>query len=368
MKFISVADVEDGLCLALCTISGDTIQIDCGSQKGGNIAYRGWRRIDNGPFNPVSDRPDVFILSHFHVDHYNGLLYASLEHKRFPTYTIEKVFYPGIPEFSLKREFLLAMFTMDLRVFGSETGVMEYDFLRAIARINQISFHYRPLFKGNIIKIGSSHFEVLWPPKFIKEDEILVPIKKAVNDFNYALEKDEILRRLHERVREEGIFEKFYPQENVPDRGYPYESPPQKFREEFEIRAREPLPEVTKKANSSLKGAANHLSLALFEDNRFLFLGDLNNYEIREVVGDLRSMSRTLFDVFITPHHGTRWDNSLNEIKTILSITSNGPELCSKIKRQFKKISKISLATYWNGDIRVPLSHYGFRRLWWEGV
>jgi hypothetical protein len=48
------------------------------------------------------------------------------------------------------------------------------------------------------------------------------------------------------------------------------------------MKERRKLPEVVKKANGSLKRAANHMSLAFFEDNRLLFLGDTESYEIKK--------------------------------------------------------------------------------------
>jgi len=73
MRHIYVADVNDGFCAAIHTIFGDVIQIDCGGQKY-EAAFNGLKRILNH-FSGL----DIFILSHFHIDHYNGLLYASTD-------------------------------------------------------------------------------------------------------------------------------------------------------------------------------------------------------------------------------------------------------------------------------------------------
>ena len=100
--------------------------------------------------------PDTFILSHFHVDHYNRLLYAS-QHSSLRCFPIKEVYYPRIPEFKERGKFIVALFTMNLRIFGSETGVMEYDFLETIFKINgKMDFKYRPVSKGDIINIHGS--------------------------------------------------------------------------------------------------------------------------------------------------------------------------------------------------------------------
>lgn len=356
MRSTYVADAGDGLCMAICTISGKVVQIDCGGQEGSQVAFNGLKRIFYH-FN----RPDVFILSHFHIDHYNGLLYASTRyHRHPPVFRIREVFYPRIPQFKEKEKFLLCLLALNLRVFGSETGVMEYDFLRAISRINRGPFKYKPLCKGDIVNINGSAFRVLWPPSVVEDDTTLSVIKRALEDFEEAMEEDEETKQLYDHVREEGIFRVYLGEQG--EKGEFEEYNERGIREEYERRE---LPEVVKNANKSLREAANHLSLALFEDNRFLFLGDTENFEIRQIVDDLKSKGRKNFYIFITPHHGTHWDNCLEEIKCIYSISSNGKKLGPKMVPNFKKTSRIPLSTFVNKDIVIPIYPiYPKRKLW----
>jgi len=242
------------------------------------------------------------------------------------------------------------LLAMNLRVFGSETGVMEYDFLRAISKINRNPFRYKPLSKGDIIDISGSAFEVLWPPRVIEDNTTLSVIERALKDFEEAMKEDRTTKQLYDRVREEGIFREYLEEQGEKSEFEEYNE--RDINAEYERRE---LPEVVKNANKSLREAANHLSLALFEDNRLLFLGDTENFEIKQIVDDLKSKGRKNFYIFITPHHGTHWDNSLQEIKCIYSITSIGSKLCSKMMPNFKEISKMSLATHINGDIMIPL-------------
>jgi|YelNatPaOPRAMG01_1025707.scaffolds.fasta_scaffold17110_4 beta-lactamase superfamily II metal-dependent hydrolase len=360
MREIYVADVGDGLCMAVCTLFGETIHIDCGSHQGSETAFDGFMKVYNHFY-----KPDVFILSHFHIDHYNGLLLASKKNfrKRYYPYLLKvrKVYYPRIPEFRDKEKFVMYLLTMNLKVFGSETGIMEYDFLRAISRIKVGSFSYKPVSKGDIIDINGSTFEVLWPPKTIESRKTLSVIERALGDFEKALEQDEDLKRLYERVKKEGVFEKYR------EGGEKEVSEEREDTDEYRdrnYRERE-LPEIVEKANNSLRKAANHLSLSLFEDNRLLFLGDTEGFEIKEIVDYLKSINRRKFYVFITPHHGTHWHDSLKEIETIYAITSNGDKLCSKMIPDFKEISKMSFATWVNGNISVPI--FSIRRFptWW---
>ncbi|MDH5733057.1 MAG: hypothetical protein OEY88_04660 [Candidatus Bathyarchaeota archaeon] len=347
MRGIYVADVGDGLCMAIRTISGDVVQIDCGSQEI-KVASNGLKRIFNHFYGF-----DVFVLSHFHIDHYGGLLNSSIKFQRYPSFRVREVYYPRIPKFRERRQFLCKLFAMNMRVFGSETGVMEYDFLRAITRINRgISFWHQPVSKGDLININGSIFEIVWPPAVIDDDRTLADIRRALDDFNDALEKDETTRELYERVREEGVFEEYLGQQDEKNGFREYEG--EYTHTIVRRKEKRELPEAVKKANKSLRKAANHLGLALFEDNRLLFLGDTEKSEIKQIVDGLKSRTRKDFLIFIPPHHGTHWHSSLGQMRCIYSIASNGKKLCSKMNPHFKEISEKSLATFVNGDIIIP--------------
>ena len=346
MKQIHVADVGDGLCMAVNTIFGKIFQIDCGSQDGSKIALDGFDRLHHYSFGP-----DVFCLSHFHEDHYNGLLQASTNPQRFPKLHIKEVYFPRIPEFKERKEFLKALFAMASRLFGDETGVMAYDLLRTIRRINGVPFTHRPVSKDDIIEVNGSSFKVLWPPKEIGH-KTLARIKKALKDFRKALEDDQELRRLYKQVTKEGLFEEYLKEEG------------RKGPTEYELvrqEKRRELLEVVVKANESLRCAANDLSLALSEENRLLFLGDLESHELRQVIKELALEGRKRFYVFITPHHGTHWHSSLRKINCVYSVSSTGKRLVSNVNSHYKSISRISLCTHTNGDLVVP----GFFGSWW---
>lgn len=345
MRSICVANVGDGLCMYITT--RNCIQIDWGSQDGSCVAFKGLMECHKSSIEccyPVICFPNAFILSHFHIDHYNGLLYASVIGR--PFLPIERVYYPGIPEFKESREFMEALFTINMRVFGEETGVMEYDFLKAIEKISFRPFGHKSLFRDEKIIINGLIFKVLWPPRIVKEDDILMVVRKALKAFRKALEEDDEIRRLYRRVKRENIFDLLYEGGGFQKKEFFSEK-----RYYYRKTGREKLPEVVREANKALRRAANHLSLVLLEDNIFLFLGDIEGFEIKQIVKDLISECRKNFYILITPHHGTHWHDSLRKINCIYSISSCGKKLYSKIKSQFRQISQKSFYTRTDGTI-----------------
>jgi len=362
MRSIYVADVGDGVCINGRTIAGKSIQIDCGSLQGGRMGFEGLERTLCKAYGR-----SVFILSHFHIDHYNGLLYASLasHHRWMRPPAIMEVYYPRIPDFKWKKEFILYLFTMNLRIFGSETGVMEYDFLKAVSRINDGKrFKYAPVSQGGIIDVNGAILEVLWPPMILEDKTALSAVRRALEDFKKALEEDKITRQLYERVAQSGVFEEYFEDHWSTEESIQQSDTYVHQRPEYRTK----LPKVAIRANKSLREAANHMGLALCRDNQVLFFGDLEDFEISEVVNHLRSKKRRNFHVVITPHHGTHWNESLRGIKCFYSVSSVGRRLCSKLDPRFKEISERSLATWVNGDIVLPMSLTGrilSRLLWW---
>jgi hypothetical protein len=96
------------------------------------------------------------------------------------------------------------------------------------------------------------------------------------------------------------------------------------------------------------------MSLALHEDNRLLFLGDLEKHELKEVAKDLMLKRRTNFLATLTPHHGTHWHPTLGQIQTHYAISSAGEKLIKHFCPEFKAFGRNCLVTYSNGEIHVP--------------
>jgi len=340
---VYVPNVGDGLAAGICTIDGTRIQIDCGSMKNAELAfYRGLIRI----------YPEVFFLSHFHADHYNGLIYAisSMQHYRS---RIRQVFYPRIPQFRDRRKFVRYMLAMNHYTLGDMTGSMAADFLEVVRRINRDSFKYKALSAGELIPVGGAQYEVLWPPAEIDAASTLKVISRAIGDFENALEEDEELRSIVNAV-EEGEEIHRYTSPSLESGVMPgYMDEYERLDSILPLRKRRYMPESVRKANISLRKAANHLSLAFHEDNKLLFLGDLESYEIKRVVELLDRKGRDQFFATIAAHHGTHWDISLDRIRTCYAVSSVGKRLFRYLSPDYGRISNTHLNTYLNGDIEI---------------
>ena len=337
-----VPDVGDGLAAGMRTLALHDIQIDCGSQQMPEAAFeKGLLRID----------PDTFFLSHFHADHYNGL-FKCMRFRPLSCPSVEQVYFPRVPRFPHREDFLRCLLAMNHRLMGDTTGGMEADFLRIMQRINHRTFRYRCLSSGENVHVGGTELEILWPPRAIDDQHTLKVIVKAISDFEAAKEQDMTLRRVYDSLGESGEIRPYVGDEERGElRG--------RGDEEHELgdfpREVRDLPDVVRRANKSLRAAANHLSLAFHEDNRFLFMGDLEGYEIRQVVADLLQKERNHFVVLITPHHGTHWQQDLGRLRAWWAISSVGDQLLRHVCPQFKSIARRSLFTHLSGDVEVPV-------------
>ncbi len=198
--------------------------------------------------------------------------------------------------------------------------------------------------EGDAINLNGSVFEVLWPPRAILDYHAEI-VRNALADFDKALKEDEETRRLYDLVKESYIWPYL--------EGGESEEKEEKANEERSTYSnKRKIPEIVKTANKSLSDAANHMSLVLCEDNRFLFWGDVEGFEIKRIVAQLALRNRNNFYTVVAPHHGTHWHDSLRNMKYKWCVASNGKKLVSHTK-PFKEISQRALSTFVNGEITI---------------
>lgn len=339
MRNIHVPDVGPGLAAKFTTISGRNVQIDCGSLDNPNAAYE-------CSMGTHGTKPSVFFLSHFHKDHYNGLVTAP-DSSQF----IKKVVFPDMPDHKKSKRFLESIFTMDMLNLAKQTGSWPGDLYKNILRINTHSdFEFKAVSKGNSVQVGSTQFDVLWPPDNPSEHTIK-PLVDGVELFDEALKKDEQLREIYEEVASQEMVEPFLAdEERHPDSDSKIQD-----IDDFDSLAKGYEPsEAAEDAYDKLSEAADRMSLAMYVDNRLLFMGDLKKTDIKDVVEQLLDKNRNYFYILITPHHGTRWDDNMNKIRTVWAVSSAGGSNLEYLDSRYRCISDQNWVTHLNGDFIIP--------------
>lgn len=351
MRFALIADVGDGLCMAVRTTIGDTMLIDCGSTagrwnlSGSKYAFNGLCRIIS-----LLSTPRTMFLSHIHVDHYNGLIYADRQGSShlFLPLNIKEVISPGIPSFSRAREFLFALLTMNLRLLGDETGLVEYELIRLVTRLNAGKQpQFRSVYQGDHVVIGGSNYTILWPPRVLAEDDSATKtVVHALKLFEITLEKDEATRKWYEYVRESNLNSDY-----LEPSQYRIPSDQDRVRLFPEIQPRK-LPPIVDETNRALRKAANRLSLSFLEDSaNLLFMGDLESKEIKVVINNVLNSNKRYFNIFLTPHHGTHWNRILLNLKCKYVVSSCGPKHYHNLRVEYDRISLKHRTTWQCGDL-----------------
>ncbi|AIJ05947.1 hypothetical protein JH146_1104 [Methanocaldococcus bathoardescens] len=385
---ICVMDVGHGLCMPIC-VSADFKKIevftekrwgifgkisieyaehalvDCGSYNGKEKAFYALHRVSSYISRYT---PKYFILSHFHSDHYNGIFCVADKGNHWKGW-FDEVYFPGIPKIydngkDISNEFILYMLSFEFFQIYNNYGIVNIDFLDLIFKIND-KCKLNPCFKGDFIKIRGKTFEILHPPRIIKDDEVVESVKKVIKEFKQFM-KD--YREFEEIVK---FVERYSPLYNiVVQKNMKYEKfNGKKHEETYEIleKLKNLKDRISEKENfkkkiedldEKFRGITDRLSLVFCCDNELLFMGDLKPYEINKIIKELNSKNRKFFYVLITPHHGTRWGYKLKDIECIYAISSNGEKYKDKFEKnipKFKKISENYLSTLEEGDIIISI-------------
>ena len=282
---------------------------------------------------------DNFMLSHYHVDHYNGILKYYNNH-RYCFWELKKFYYPAMPCFEESKKFFLYLLTMNIRI--SNNHPVQYSIFNLVRKLNRGYIEFIPVSKGDIVVCDNRKYEILWPPKKIEDDETIQSIRTAINDFEKAKESDKDLDKIYQQVYS------VYGDRNI---NTVYENPLDTNSETNEFDNN--LSKTTKTASDSLRKAANRLSIAFRQDDNILFLGDLEEREIKSVVSDLKNDNNLVYDILIAPHHGTHWHDSLKSISCEFCLVSVGQKLRKHIKYNYLGISNKFVRTDEWGDILI---------------
>lgn len=358
---ICMCDVGDGLNLFI----NHYMMVDFGGEKE-KLKYQYHHRYCRYcyPFHYV----ETFVLSHFHLDHYNGLFLKDAVPSFFD---LKYVYYQGIPTIvdekgnNIHIKFLGYLMAMNHYMLGDRSGLASADLINRLKQLSNKSFSYAPLFKGDIFQHQGKNYEVLWPPRVLKnENKIVTKIKTAIKDFEIAKEKNTELDSLAEKYNR--IVEK-YAQKNEDSNEKKYEYPndtmqKEEVKEESEeiindnIEHEGDLSDFIKKANESLRKAANDLSLAFkTTENELLFMGDLETNQINILCDELNGQD---FKVFVTPHHGTHAGVKMKQIRSKIALSSVGKLYNGYLKNKYlKDVSNHLYCTKKDGCLAIYINN-----------
>lgn len=322
MTKLLLRDVGDGLNLFIKNSGSYDLTVDFGGDKNLECYHC---------FN------ENFLLTHFHADHYNGILKCNELHS---CWHLDKFYHPVMPSFSDDKVFFMSLLALNIRI--SNNHPIQSTIFSLVRKLNRKPLEFIPVAKGDIIICGRRKYEILWPPTELKEKETLKVINTAIRDFEKAKEEDETLRRIYERIYER------YSNSNLnelSENDYDDNLSQNENTHDF--------PEIIKRANDSLRKAANRLSVAFRQDDNILFLGDLEEKEIDTVVSNLDEESNNIYDIIISAHHGTHWGDSLYMLEADICLASIGDTLQKHIAYEYIDICNKFVRTDECGSIRI---------------
>ncbi|NMD00212.1 MAG: hypothetical protein GYA62_10885 [Bacteroidales bacterium] len=326
-----MADVGHGLSLAL-QFYDFNFHIDCGGDK---------NRYKKAYLNLLCNNPKVFILSHFHSDHYNALVYA--KNKKLPNANIEKLYFPRIPESVKEKEhFLKCLFVMNFITLGDVTGSMELDLINLIQSLSDRTINFKPVSQGDIIENG---IEILWPPKDILMygKDVNKEVIKAIEEFETVKENNEFLKEIYKIINVDTYFREW----SSEYRNNYFESK-MRYYKEIDEKTKKKI----KKLNKTFRKVANYFSLAFRLDNDILFMGDLEESDIGIILENIEKDDNH-YRVLITPHHGTHWNDNFYKFQFKYAISSEGSKYFGYLNPRFGKISFCFKCTYLCEDIII---------------
>lgn len=314
---------------------------------------------------------NAFLLSHLHSDHYNGLFVFRNCPLPSKYYKLNIIYLPRIPQITGCPRNNIKQFVVGF--ISYTVYAKEPKLLRILAELcggNANDITIRCLSKGDTFIHNDRRYEVLWPPKQM-DGEIKKKILKANDLFEKAKQKYPLLGEVENRVSL--LLDELLPKyENENIQQYDSCSDMDSIRikgdlsHDWDKGISNMLPNINeefdngilKELDEAYHVAANELSLAFRQEDNILFLGDLENKELKSVCGELSQENKTRYDIIIAPHHGTHWVDEMANLKCSLCLASVGKSLSKSVKaKELMSISKHLIQTDCWGKIEVCSSN-----------
>ena len=339
---IYIRDVGDALNIFI----NRSLMVDCGGNKSRYSRF------------PKPYWIDTFILSHFHRDHYNGLKYFD----EYSFWNLEQVYFHGFSKIfnpvdgrysnKLTKRLVSCMVAINYYLNFDPNKYIIIDLIDILNFLCHKNLSYEFKFQGDIFIHNNTEYEVLWPPENMHSDSIAKNVKDAIDAFDDIAKEIPALQKLHDLY-----LNSLESEQNIqkPNRD--------KYRiiTTEESNKKDIAVEKIKEVNNKLKNAENDLSLAFMsKDKKIIFMGDLEEEQIKKVSDYLNRNNADKFDTFdimVSPHHGTHTCEDL-EIKTKIIASSVGEKLYKKHLENHSSLYKISdnlLNTRNNEDIYINI-------------
>jgi len=344
---------------------GSNIQIDCGSAESSPWAAEEYLRLGERAKNA-----DAFFLSHFHYDHYNGLIWLAEQtvKARVPILT---AYYPRIPNVSMHPELRIEIIRCMVAfacyeasqpsrlLLGDNRRLVQRHFADTIRQVSGCPRGVLGVSQGDTIRGANGAWSVLWPPREVRLDSPYGQVmNNGVDAFSAAAEEDKRLREAFNLTLEAGVAEEYnatiensdryvtddhiftYDQRRDNDEGDANLASESDRETEEEIEGRELDEEqqtpLVSTANQALRRVADVFSLSFHSEPHVLFLGDLKSREIRQVVSLCSSRGNLHYHVLISSHHGTRWNPSLQIVSVDGAVVSSvGGKLRDLVRKEY---------------------------------
>jgi hypothetical protein len=366
---------------------GQTALIDCGGADEGAAAVDALSRLTERHCWPwwwnlrsPGKEPlpfDAFVLSHPHLDHYNGLVaLANNANPAMPPLlkADARFYHPRLPSDPVAAEATIRMVALDC-VFS---GIPDFAIAQAVDACAGTHVPNEPLSQGDSLELAGECFDVLWPPEHLPSGAIakLRRLIKLYDEFAREAEDkgDLTLKHQLDRLREgdHPDYASDHPRDADHASGLEAAIYARAGKRQHDDRPspehRQPVPlsappishvehpdyvERLKELRTAFTNGGNLLSLVLASKGacRYVFLGDLDKSLHGRVTPSLIDHKPELVS---SAHHGTHFSPKLKGLRSRYVVSSVGKPLTSKVKPGYSAMG-MHLRTDEAGDIGVRI-------------